>query len=121
MSHAVRSMSLVDGPATLWVAAAAVVYARGWFRIRRNHSLTISVRRLGFFMAGLLSLWTAIGSPLTVFQHELLSVHMVQHVLLMAVAPPLMLLGSPARPFLYGLPRSFQQVAGSRCAQSLRT
>ena len=111
MSHPVHSMFEV--PATLSVALAALVYARGWFRIRRSFPSTISVRRLGAFMVGLLSVWIAIGSPLTAFHHELLSVHMVQHVLLMAVAPPLILIGAPALPVLYGLPwRSARRTFG---------
>ena len=38
---------------------------------------------------------------------ELLSAHMVQHILLSVVAPPLILLGAPALPLLYGVPRRF--------------
>jgi len=111
MSHPVHSMFEV--PATLSVALAALMYARGWFRIRRSFPSTISVRRFGAFMVGLLSVWIAIGSPLTAFHHELLSVHMVQHVLLMAVAPPLILIGAPALPVLYGLPwRSARRTFG---------
>jgi cytochrome c oxidase assembly factor CtaG len=53
------------------------------------------------------SLWIAVGSPLTAFDDDLLTIHMVQHVLLMAVAPPLILLGAPALPFLHGFPRCF--------------
>jgi len=37
----------------------------------------------------------------------LLTVHMAQHLLLMTVAPPLLLLGAPSLPFLHGLPQSF--------------
>jgi len=37
----------------------------------------------------------AIASPLDAFSGLLLSAHMVQHFLLMFVAPPLILLGAP--------------------------
>jgi len=47
-----------------------------------------------------------LGSPLRALHHELLSIHMVDHVLLMAVAPPLILLGAPFRSFVHGLPTS---------------
>jgi putative membrane protein len=50
-----------------------------------------------------------VASPLAALDHELLSVHMVQHLLLMAVAPPLMLLGRPALPLLRGVPKRFVQ------------
>jgi len=52
---------------------------------------------------------------LRTFHHELLSIHMVDHVLLMAVAPPLILLGAPFRVFMHGLPQWFvrEWLAGS--------
>ena len=126
MSHAVHSVhSMIQVPATLSLALVAWVYARGWFRIRRNRLVDASLWQLAAFMVGLLSLWIGIGSPLTAYQHELLTIHMVQHVLLMAVAPPLLLLGAPGLPLLYGLPlrsarRPFQQALHSLRTQSLR-
>jgi putative membrane protein len=59
-------------------------------------------------MGGLLALWAAIGSPLAALDEELLSVHMAQHILLSLLAAPLILLGAPALPLLYGLPRLFK-------------
>lgn len=91
-------------PATSAAVLAALLYGLGWFRVRRTFPGTISVQRLGAFMIGVLAAWIAIGSPLVSLHHQLLSVHMVQHVLLMAVAPPLVLIGAPTLPLLYGLP-----------------
>jgi len=65
------------------------------------------VWQLVAFMSGLFALWIAVGSPLAAFDDELLSIHMIQHILLMAVAPPLILLGAPALPLLHGLPQMF--------------
>jgi len=67
----------------------------------------ISAWQLASFMNGMFAVWIVLGSPLRAFHHELLSFHMVDHVLLMAVAPPLLLLGSPFRSFVHGLPRWF--------------
>ena len=126
MSHEVHSVhSMIQVPATLSLALAACVYVRGWFLIRQSRLVDASIWQLAVFMLGLLSLWIAIGSPLTAYQHELLSIHMVQHVLLMAVAPPLLLLGAPALPLLYGLPlrsaqHAFQQALHPPRTQSLR-
>jgi len=123
MSHA--GHSLVEVPATLGLALAALVYARGWFRIRRSFPSAISARRVAAFMVGLSSLWIAIASPLVAFHHALLSVHMVQHVVLMAVAPPLILIGVPALPLEFGLPwrrarRAIRRVRRSRATRALR-
>lgn len=54
------------------------------------------MRRRAVFMGGLFSLWLAAGSPLAEMDHQLLTAHMAQHLLLMTVAAPLILLGSPA-------------------------
>jgi putative membrane protein len=92
----------VDGTLSL----TALVYVRGWLRIRSLLPEVIPIWRLAAFLGGLLSLWIAIGSPLEAFDDVSLAAHMVQHLLLMAVAPPLILLGAPSLPFLRGLPRS---------------
>lgn len=94
-------------PATFVLALAAFFYLRGWLHLRSVFPHAIPVSRLAAFMGGLFSLWIAVGSPLQDFDDELLSIHMVQHILLMGVAPPLILLGAPALPFLHGLPQRF--------------
>ena len=49
------------------------------------------------FSLGVLSLWVALDWPVDPLgDHYLLFVHMFQHMLLMLVAPPLLLLGTPA-------------------------
>jgi putative membrane protein len=82
---------------------AALVYWRGWIHLR--HTNAISLWRAGAFCGGLLFIGIATASPLAVLDEELLSVHMIQHLLLMTVAPPLLLLGSPVLPLLHGLPK----------------
>jgi putative membrane protein len=84
---------------------ATLLYTRGWIRLRAAHPKLISGWRLGPFLAGVAGIWLAIGSPLAAFDDVSLTVHMVQHVLLMSVAPPLVLLGWPALPLLRGLPK----------------
>jgi cytochrome c oxidase assembly factor CtaG len=54
-------------------------------------------------------IWIALGSPLAAFDEELLTVHMLQHLLLMTIAPPLILIGAPLMPILHGLPQPFVQ------------
>lgn len=83
-----------------------VVYARGWCAIRGTRRVQFPVWRLGAFLLGLSVIWLAIASPLDGFADALLSAHMVEHLLLMSFAPPLLLLGYPVVPLLRGLPRS---------------
>jgi putative membrane protein len=82
-----------------------LVYTIGWLRLRVAFQDLISAWRLAAFLAGIVSLWIAIGSPVEAFDDVSLTVHMVQHLLLMAMAPPLILLSAPALPLLQGLPR----------------
>lgn len=89
------------------LAVAALVYCRGWFRLRRFVPEVMSPWRPSAFFGGLVALWVAVGSPLAALDEELLSVHMVQHLLLSAGAAPLILLGAPALPLLRGLPAGF--------------
>jgi putative membrane protein len=60
--------------------------------------------RLAAFMGGVLVLWIAVGSPLAAMDHHLLTAHMAQHLLLMTVAAPMILLGLAA----ITLPRSLK-------------
>jgi putative membrane protein len=50
--------------------------------------------RLTAFMGGVFVTWIAVGSPLAGMDHHLLTAHMAQHLLLMTVAAPLILLGA---------------------------
>ena len=82
----------------------AVVYARGFRRLHAQMPGRFPFWRLASYMAGLGALLIAIASPLAAFDDLLLQVHMVQHMLLMFVAPPLILIGAPQIPILRGLP-----------------
>jgi cytochrome c oxidase assembly factor CtaG/polyferredoxin len=92
--------------ATAGLIAAALLYLRGWRRIRRTRPRLFPGWRALCFLGGLLCLWIAIASPLDTLDGLLLVAHMTQHLILMSVAPPLLLLGAPAVPLLRALPRS---------------
>ena len=87
--------------------AAAVIYFRGWRSLNEQVPWRFPVERLISFLGGLIVIYAALASPLDAFAGWLLIVHMVQHLLLTMVAPPLLLLGWPMLPMLSGLPRSF--------------
>ena len=97
-------------PLTLLLLAAAAVYLRGWLHLRVGRADVIPAWRAASFWLGLFLIWVALGSPLAVFDEQLLTVHMIQHLLLMTIAPPLILLGEPLMPLLHGVPRKFVQV-----------
>ncbi len=92
------------------ILLTVLLYLRGWLALRRASPSPFDAKNLIAFFAGLLSLWVAIGSPLAAFDESSLSVHMVQHILLMLVVPPLTLRGAPALPLLHGLPQSLVRV-----------
>jgi cytochrome c oxidase assembly factor CtaG len=87
------------------ILLTVLVYFRGWLALRRASASIFNIKTLLAFLGGMLALWIAIGSPLAAFDESSLSVHMVQHILLMLVVPPLVLLGAPALPLLHGLPQ----------------
>ena len=57
------------------------------------------------FWAGWRRSILALASPIEPFASLLFQVHMLQHLLLMMAAPPLLWLGAPLFPLLRGLPR----------------
>ena len=91
----------------LALCVTALIYARGWYRLRSSFPRLISLWRLEAFFGGIISVWIAIGSPLNALDDASLTVHMLQHLLLMSIAPPLILLGAPQLPLLHGLPQFF--------------
>jgi cytochrome c oxidase assembly factor CtaG len=98
---------------TLAIVLTAVVYLRGWLALRRTRPAQFNLDRLLSFIGGLACLWIAIGSPLEALADDLLSAHMIEHLILMSVVPPLVLLGLPVVPLLRGLPRVVRiRVAG---------
>jgi cytochrome c oxidase assembly factor CtaG len=105
---ALASWSLEPGLLAL-LLVTAFVYARGFRRLHRAQPFRFPHWRLGAFLGGLATLWIALASPLDAFAGLLLQVHMLQHLLLMMVAPPLLLLGAPLAPLLRGLPRALRK------------
>ena len=75
---------------TLVIAFAGAVYARGLF-----HRRSIPLWRAGSFFLGLLATWVAAVSPVASLDSHMLTAHMIQHLLLMTIAPPLIWLGEP--------------------------
>ena len=90
---------------TLSLVVTAIVYIRGWYALRKTRPTQFNDARLASFLSGLTVLWLALASPMDEFADALLSAHMVEHLLIMSVVPPLLLYGLPVVPLLRGLPR----------------
>src|SRR5690348_8556290 len=95
------------------LAAAALLYGAGvravWRRAGRGHG--VSVQQAALFAAGIATLALALLSPLDTIADELFTAHMVQHMVLIAVAPPLLVLGAPAVAFSWAVPRGVRMRA----------
>jgi cytochrome c oxidase assembly factor CtaG len=69
------------------------VYLYGF--IRRRSLRPVPVWRACSFFLGLSATWAAVASPVASLDSHMLTAHMVQHLLLMTIAPPLIWLGEP--------------------------
>jgi putative membrane protein len=83
----------------------AVIYLRGWWRVRQRRLRELPVWRALAFCSGLFAVWLVLASPIDALDDFLLVAHMTQHLVLMSVGPPLIVLGAPTVPMLQGLPR----------------
>jgi cytochrome c oxidase assembly factor CtaG/polyferredoxin len=90
---------------TVGLALLALIYLRGWLKLRKQVPHRFDGWRLASFLGGIGTVFLALGSPLDTFANLLLQAHMVQHLLLMMIAPPLLLLANPFLPLLTGIPR----------------
>lgn len=83
------------------------LYGRGLSRLwpRSPAAQAVAGGRGLAFLGGLAAIFLALASPIDAVGGQLASIHMLQHMLLMIVAAPLIVLGDPARVVPPGLPR----------------
>ena len=111
--HTAMGFSLPSGAIILGVLVlVSFIYVRGWPQALRISASAIPGWRRASFLMGMSLVWTALGSPLAAYDHDLLTVHMIQHLLLMTFAPALILLGEPLLSLWNGLPRFGRNVLG---------
>ncbi len=80
---------------TVYAGLVALFLGHAWLARRAGDA---QPKHTLYFGLGLLTLWVALETPIdTISDHYLDSIHMLQHVLLGFVAPPLMLLGLSPR------------------------
>ena len=108
----------LDLTALVGIPIAALLYARGLRSLGSRRRYHATWRPWSFY-AGLAVIAAALLSPLDHFSEELFSIHMTQHVLLMMVGAPLVLLGAPMIPILRGIPRRTRRSVVIPVAKSL--
>jgi cytochrome c oxidase assembly factor CtaG len=97
-------------------AGAAVLYVWAAARTRRPWPR----RRTASFLAGIAVVVVALESGLDTFDDRLLSVHMIQHLLLLTAAPALLLAGRPALLALRALPARERRILARGLARTRR-
>jgi putative membrane protein len=95
----------IDPGVTAVLSLAGIDYATALvIRWRRHHRLPARRRHIAGFAAGLTVLAVALASPLHVLASERFAAHMIQHLLLILVAAPLVVSGRPATVVLGAVP-----------------
>jgi cytochrome c oxidase assembly factor CtaG len=100
------------------IAVAGILYWRGRRRlneVRRGHPL--NGWRVASFYTGLGVAVVALESPIDTLGAVLFSFHMIQHLLLIMVAAPLILLGDPGVTMMRGVPLSVRRAVLGRGAR----
>ena len=93
------------------VEVAAVLYLVGGAgRPRRHHASAGRWRELAFWL-GLATILLALQSPIEMVARQLFWVHMVQHLMLMVVAAPLLAMSAPWIRIWRALPLGFRRAA----------
>jgi cytochrome c oxidase assembly factor CtaG len=108
MSEAETVLMTWSTEPTIWLGIALLValyfLASGPWRSRIPDARPVERAQVAWFLLGMLIIWFALVSPLDEMSDQyLFSAHMVQHLLLTLVAPPLLLIGTPGwmlRPLL---------------------
>jgi putative membrane protein len=89
---------------------ASWLYLRGLDRVwRRPGEAQVHRWQAQAYFAGLATVFIALVSPLDGLSSALFSAHMVQHLLLILVAAPLLMLGSPLLVWFWGLPLTWRR------------
>lgn len=91
--------------------ATVVLYAVGQIRLWRQAGAGrgVSIPAATAFWLGVAVLFLALVWPLDAFGEWSLAAHMAQHMLLLAVAPPLLLAGQPWAVAAHALPRTWSR------------
>lgn len=90
----------------------ATIYVRGWLRLKSHNVHAVQSWQLALYVLGFAAIGAALLSPIDALASASLSMHMVQHLLLLMVSPLLLLLGNPFAYCLWGVPRKLRHGIG---------
>ena len=99
-----------DPAALVLIPLAALLYARGLASLGSRRRFHDGWRPPAFYL-GLATALAVLVGPLDHLAGELFLAHMTQHVVLVLVAVPLVLLGAPVVPIMRGVPRAVRRDA----------
>ena len=96
------------------LAIVALAYTTGIVRLlgRAKHGGIIVVSRIAAMFLGIATLAVALVSPLDALADQMLSAHMLQHLLLMMVAAPALVWARPTVALIWVFPRGVRQTLG---------
>ncbi|HLF71251.1 MAG TPA: cytochrome c oxidase assembly protein [Dehalococcoidia bacterium] len=94
--HAGHSVSLSAWDLHPSVIGIALIVIGLYMYTASKAEAGFEARRIPFFVLGFAAMFLALVSPLDAAAHRLLSMHMLQHVALTTIGPPLVLLGISA-------------------------
>ncbi len=99
----------------LGIALTGALYWIGVVRMRRRAGpgRVIGRSQIAAFAGGMLVLFLTLESPIDTVADQLFSVHMVQHMLLLFVVPPLLVWGRPPVAFMWAFRSRSRRVLGN--------
>jgi cytochrome c oxidase assembly factor CtaG len=109
----------IEPPFYAVLVAAVLYWLGGRRRVSGPHGHEQAWRTAAFAL-GLVSILAAVDSPLDPLADKLFAAHMAQHVLLIAVAPPLLVVSAPWMRLWQPLPLGFRRAVARAVALSPR-
>lgn len=93
------------------LASLTALYTLGWLRLRRQsvHGRLATWPRLAAYLGGMVILAASLMSPIDRLGGQLFFMHMVQHMLSVMYAAPLLLLGNPFPFGMWALPMALRR------------
>ena len=107
-----------DPLVVLALGLTVVAYTHGILTMRPLRDHVFGTWRPVAFFTGMITTFLALSSPIDALSDRLFAFHMIQHLMLMFVAAPLILIGAPLLPTLRGIPSGLRRITVIPVAKS---